>query len=251
MAFETSPQMSAELARRAGHYAAAVAEQLLEAGLPVTGIHSCGPWRDREGQDLDVEAGISFTQAFQDQYGAGDCGLHWAGRSGWCLFTADGQDRYLPGARPPGVALLPEPRLVGAFVDAFRLNPAAAGSSEQPHHRPCFPTLMDDLARYLPAHPRVFEEPQLRFADLHRHAYDNRVRQALASSASDPLTHLHLRKGELTALLHLLEYTESSNPSTLNRLLATDLHARAGRTRDAAEEHKSALQNANLHQPRR
>ncbi|MFD9360074.1 hypothetical protein [Streptomyces sp. NPDC060031] len=33
--------MSAELAARAGHYAAAVAEHLLEAGLPVTGIHKC------------------------------------------------------------------------------------------------------------------------------------------------------------------------------------------------------------------
>ncbi|WP_323180340.1 hypothetical protein [Streptomyces sp. NBC_01363] len=215
----------------------------------MTGIHSCGPWRDTEGQDLDVEAGISFAQTFQDQYGGGDCGLYWAGTSGWCLYTADGQDRYLSGARWPGAGLLPEPQLVGAFIDTFRLDPATAGSSEQPHYRQHFPTLLDSLALYLPAHPRVFEEPQLRFADLHRRAYDNRVRQALASSVSDPLTHLHLRHGELTALLHLLEYAESSNPSTLNRLLATDLSARAGWPREAAEEHKSALEKASRHRP--
>ncbi|MFF2383581.1 hypothetical protein [Streptomyces sp. NPDC058108] len=61
--------------------------------------HSCGPWRDTDGEYLDVEAAISFTQAFQDQRGGGDCGLHWAGTSGWCLYTADKEDRYLSGAR--------------------------------------------------------------------------------------------------------------------------------------------------------
>ncbi|MEV5781406.1 hypothetical protein AB0M86_33705 [Streptomyces sp. NPDC051639] len=70
MTREISPQMSAELSRRAGHYAIAVAECLLEAGLPVTGIQSCGPWRDTDGEYLDVEAAISFTQAFQDRCGA-------------------------------------------------------------------------------------------------------------------------------------------------------------------------------------
>ncbi|MEU0041159.1 hypothetical protein [Streptomyces sp. NPDC006333] len=42
-----------------------------------SGIQSCGPWRDTDGDYLDVEAGISFTQAFQDQHGGSDCGLHW------------------------------------------------------------------------------------------------------------------------------------------------------------------------------
>ncbi|MFF1392512.1 hypothetical protein ACFVZD_01655 [Streptomyces sp. NPDC058287] len=46
--------MSAELSMRSGHYAAAVAECLLEADLPVTGIQSCGPWRDTDGEYLDV-----------------------------------------------------------------------------------------------------------------------------------------------------------------------------------------------------
>ncbi|SOE24215.1 hypothetical protein SAMN05442782_0813 [Streptomyces sp. OK228] len=248
MACETSPQVSAELSRRAGHYAAAVAERLLDAGLPVTGIQSCGPWRDTDGEYLDVEAGISFTQAFADQHGGGDCGLHWAGTSGWCLYTADKEDRYLSGVRWPGASLLPEPRLVTAFVDAFRLDPAGAGSSEQPYYRQegqDIPTLLDSLAPYLPAQPCLFEEPQIRFADLHRRAYENRVRRALVSRASDPLTHLHLRQGELTALLHMLEYAESTNPSALNRLLAADLGARAGRPPEAAETHKGALQEAN------
>ncbi|WRZ87731.1 DUF6292 family protein [Streptomyces sp. NBC_01007] len=159
--------MSAELSRRAGHYAAAVAECLLAAGLPVTGIQSCGPWRDADGEYLDVEAGISFAQAFQDRHGQGDCGLHWAGTSGWCLYTADGQDRYLSGSRLPVGGLLPEPRLVADFVDAFRLDPAGAGSSEPPYYRQegqDFPMLLDALAPYLPAQPCLFEEPQIRFA---------------------------------------------------------------------------------------
>ncbi|MCX4920067.1 DUF6292 family protein [Streptomyces sp. NBC_00687] len=224
--------MSAELSRRAGHYAAAVAESLLEAGLPVTGIQSCGPWHDADGEYLDVEAGISFTQAFQDRHGGGDCGLHWTGTSGWCLYTASQQDRYLSGDRWSGAGLLPGPRLVADFVDAFRLDPAGAGSSDQPSHRregQDFSLLLDALAPYLPAQPCLFEDPQIRFADLHRHAYDNRVRRALISSASDPLTHLSLRQGELAALLHLLEYAESSNPSALTRQLAADLTARADR----------------------
>ncbi|MET8292230.1 hypothetical protein ABZV80_45120, partial [Streptomyces sp. NPDC005132] len=201
-----------------------------------------------DGEYLDVEAAISFTQAFQDQHGEGDCGLHWAATSGWCLYTADKEDRYLSGVRWPGAGLLPEPRIVTAFVDAFRLDPAGAGTSEQPSYRQeghDFPTLLDSLAPYLPAQPYLFEEPQIRFADLHRRAYENRMRQALASHTSDPLTHLYLRQGELTALLHLLEYTESTNPSALNRLLAADLSARAGQPPEAAETHKQALQEAN------
>jgi hypothetical protein len=39
-----------------------------------------------------------------------------------------------------GAGPLPEPRLVTAFVDAFRLDPAGAGSSEQPF-RPDSPTV--------------------------------------------------------------------------------------------------------------
>ncbi|MEV6537062.1 DUF6292 family protein [Streptomyces sp. NPDC051639] len=239
--------MSAELSRRAGHYAAAVAERLLEADLPVTGIQSCGPWRDTDGKYLDVEAAISFTQAFQNQHGGGDCGLHWAATSGWCLYTADKEDRYLSGVRWPGSGLLPEPRPVTAFVDAFRLDPAGAGTSEQPSYRQegqDFPTLLDSLAPYLPAQPYLFEEPQIRFAELHRRAYEKRVHRALVSGASDSLTHLYLRQGELTALLHLLEYAESTHPTALNTLLAADLSARAGQPPEAAETHKRALQEA-------
>ncbi|MER7983682.1 DUF6292 family protein [Streptomyces sp. NPDC095817] len=201
MASETEPQMSAELSRRAGHYAAAVAECLLAAGLPVT-IQSCGPWHDGDGEDLDVEAGISFTQAFQDQHGGGDCGLHWTGTSGWCIYTAEGPDRHPSGSHWPGAGLLPQPELVAEFVDAFTLDPAGSGSGEQPSYRregQDFTLLLDALAPYLPARPFLFEDPQTRFADLHRRAYDNRVRQALSSPASTPLTHLHLRQGELTA----------------------------------------------------
>ncbi|MFD4552477.1 hypothetical protein [Streptomyces sp. NPDC058466] len=105
-----------------------------QADLPVTGIQSCGPWRATDGEYLDVEAGISFTHAFPDQHGGGGCGLHWAAMSGWCLYTADKEDRYLSGGRWAGAGLLPEPRLVAAFVD-FRLDPAGSGSSEQPYYR--------------------------------------------------------------------------------------------------------------------
>ncbi len=217
----------------------------------MTGIQSCGPWRDADGEYLDVEATISFTQAFQDRHGGGDCGLHWAGTSGWCLYTADRQDRYLSGSRWPGAGLLPEPRLVADFVDAFCLDPAGSGGGEQPSYRregQDFALLLDALAPYLPAQPCLFEDPQIRFADLHRRAYDHRVRRALVSPASTSLTHVYLRQGELAALLHLLEYAESSHPSALTRLLAADLGARAGRPPEAAETHKRALKEAS-HRP--
>lgn len=109
-----------------------------------------------------MEAGISFTPAFQDQHGGGACGLHWAGTSGWCLYTADKEDRYLSGVRWPGAGLLPEPRLVAAFVDAFRLGPAGAGS-EQPYYRQegqAFPMLLDSLAPTFPPGPACSRNPR-------------------------------------------------------------------------------------------
>lgn len=133
-----------------------------------------------------------------------------------------------------------------AFVVRFRLDPAGSGSREQPYY--CqdgqdFPFLLDSPAPYLPAQPCVFEEPQTRFAELHRRAYEKRVHRALVSGASDSLTHLYLRQGELTVLL-LLEYSRKRQPSVLNRLLAADLSACAGRPPEAAETYKRALQEA-------
>ncbi|WP_406375728.1 hypothetical protein OG788_39310 [Streptomyces sp. NBC_00647] len=157
----------------------------------MTGIQSCGPWHDADGEYLDVEAGISFTQSFQDRHGGGDCGLHWAGTSGWCLYTADGQDRYLSGG--PGPVCFPSPEFVAGFVDAFRLDPAGSGSGAQPSYRREGQDFA--LASYLPAQPCLFEDPQTRFADVHRRAYDGRVQQALISCDSAPLTHLFLRQG--------------------------------------------------------
>ncbi|MFJ8802832.1 hypothetical protein [Streptomyces sp. NPDC102487] len=229
--------MSVELSRRAGHYAAAVAECLLEAGLPVTGIQSCGPWHDADGEYLDVEAGISFTQTFQDRHGGGECGLHWTGTSGWWLYTAKGQDRYLAGSRWPGAGLLPQSELVAEFVDVFCRDPAGSGSGEQPSYRregQDFPALLDALAPFLPAQPFLFEDSQIRFAEVHGRAYDNRVRQALVSPASAPLATLHLRQGELTALLHLLEYAESHIASAHSGKPPTATSPRDGHKRSSA-----------------
>lgn len=113
----------------------------------MTGIHSCGPWRDADGEFLDVEASISFTAGFQEQHGGGDCGLYWVGTSGWCFYDVTNQEEYLSGARWLGAGLLPEPRRVAAFVDSFRLDPAEAGSSEQPYYRregQDFPALLEE-----------------------------------------------------------------------------------------------------------
>ncbi|MFE9812846.1 hypothetical protein ACFYRN_35345 [Streptomyces sp. NPDC005227] len=100
----------------------------------MTGIQSCGSWRDTDGEYLDAEVDISFTQAFQDRHGGGDCGLDWAGTSGSRLYTADQMVRHLSGVRWPEAGLLPEARLVAAFVDAFRLD--AAGQRPTPDQRP-------------------------------------------------------------------------------------------------------------------
>lgn len=219
----------------------------------MTGIHSCGPWRDADGEFLDVEASISFTAVFQDQYGGGDCGLHWVGTSGWCFYDVTNEEDYLSGARWLGAGLLPEPRRVAAFVDFFRLDPAEAGSSEQPYYRregQDFPALLERMALYLPTGNAayLFKKPQVRFDNAHKLAYESRVHEALASAASSPLTHLHLREGELTALLHMLEYAESHNRSAFNKLLAADLRARAGHPTDTADKHKRAVQEVHRRQ---
>ncbi|WP_445270365.1 DUF6292 family protein [Streptomyces sp. DSM 41634] len=243
MSSETSPKLAVELSRHAGHYAAAVAEVLLKEGLPVSGISSCGPYDDPEEPYSDVQASIDFTKSFQDQYG-GDCGLHWAGSSGWCFYRVTDEAQYLKGARWLGAGLVPEPRRVASFVDTIRLDPDVAGSVEQPYYRQDgqgFPELMARLRPYVPV--RHAYSPSGRVDSARKDAYSERVVAALNHPASTAPVRVPLRQGELVALLHLLEYSEThQNP--FGRLLAADIRARIGDRAGGAELHESALEEA-------
>ncbi|MFD7561298.1 DUF6292 family protein, partial [Streptomyces sp. NPDC059835] len=203
-----------------------------------------------------VETSISFTGVFQEQYGGGDCGLHWAGTSGWCFYDVTKEEDYLFGARWLGAGLLPDPRRVAAFVDSFRLDPTEAGSGEKPYYRQQgqdFPALLERMAIYLPTGRTafMFAKPLVRFDSVRKLAYESRVQDALASSPSSPLTQVHLRQGELDALLHMLEYVEGENRSVLNRHLAADLRARAGQPTSSAKTHTAAVDEAQRRQQAR
>ncbi|MGW2183121.1 DUF6292 family protein [Streptomyces sp. NPDC001732] len=247
MGSEINPRLSAELDRHAGHYAAAVAEVLLKEGLPVSGINSCGPYDDPEDPYFDVHAGVDFTQSFQDQYG-GDCGLHWAGSSGWCFYRVTDESEYLKGARWLGAGLLPEPRRVAAFLDTIRLDPDEAGSVERPYYRKDgegFPELLKRLRIYLPA--AFSTNPSGRVGWAREKAWEAHVYRALTQPGSAFPIHVPLRQGELDAILHVLEYSESSRNPFI-RLLAADIRARAGSPAETALLHESALQEAQRRQ---
>lgn len=239
----TSPRLSDELTRCAGHYAAAVAELLLEQGLPVILISSCGPYDDPEEPYSDVQAGVSFTQSFQDRYG-GSAGLQWEGDSGWCFYRVTDQLDYLEGARWLGAGLLPEPRRVAAFLDLVRLDPDEAGSTERPYYRTAGHGLPDLLERLRPHTLKTFaHNPRARFGFARTNAYVERVTAALTEPDSSPAVQVPLQRGELTALLHLLEYSEDlRNPYA--RRLAADITARVNTSTPASHVTDSAAREA-------
>ncbi|MBV2154921.1 DUF6292 family protein [Kitasatospora sp. SUK 42] len=252
MAAEIDARTARTLEFRAAHYVTAVAGQLMAQGVPVAAVYSCGPYSEPEHFFNDVEGGIDFTRRFGQRISAdSDCGLYWAGTSGWCFLRNGGRaDDFLANARWMGDGLLPEPHRVAAFLDAMRLTPTAAGSSERPYYRAegCeFPALLDRLAAYVPD-SAAQHAPKPRFAELRARAYQERVRAALTPSGHDPVLDLPLRASEFQAVLHLLEFAEVASspygPGVLAADLAEDLQARQVGGHETALHNRRALSHA-------
>ncbi|WP_413804210.1 DUF6292 family protein [Streptomyces sp. OE57] len=242
-----------------GHYVTAVAEKLLADGLPVKSVHAYGHHDDMTQPDTDdVEGGIDFGSAFQRSiFPDGEAGLHWAATSGWCLFLVPNSGGGLyDGARWLGAGLLPSPERVAAFVSSAQLDARSAGSAERPFYR----TPREDLSELLKRLESVAPEGEFgghgyeyRFQALQGQAYRQRVIRALVSG-DDTIVDLPIRRNELQAVLHLLEYAEAADstargPDDFVAPVVADLTRRVGQGHASAHEHRQAIVHA--HEVRR
>ncbi|MDX3763989.1 DUF6292 family protein [Streptomyces sp. AK02-04a] len=225
-----------KLETRVGHYMAAVAERLLDDGLPVSSLYAYAAYDEEEISGADVEGSIHFNRVFQlSLQGSAETFLHWLGTSGWCCRTIPDAN----GANPPSErtrwlrsGLLPSPERVAAFVSAIRVDPDTAGSDERPSYRASCDQLHEFEAKFRryapgPTHsPLAHANYEYRFEEAQGRAYRDRVMKALRSG-DDRILFLPIRNSELHALRHLLDYTEAIGPLTgpddLAHSLAQDL----------------------------
>ncbi|MFM9812778.1 DUF6292 family protein [Streptomyces scabiei] len=238
-----------------GRYVTAVAVKLLDEGLPVKSIHAYGHYDDITQPDTDdVEGGIDFGSAFQQSvFPDGEVGLHWSATSGWCLFLIpkSGGGGLYDGARWLGAGLLPSPERVAAFVSSARLDAPSAGSAERPFYR----TPREDLHELLKRLEAFAPEGELsdhgyeyRFRELQGQTYRRRVIDALVSG-DDAIVDLPIRRNELQAVLHLLEYAEAADstargPEDFVAPVTADLKHRMGQGYGSAQEHRQAIEHA-------
>ncbi|MGP3951196.1 hypothetical protein [Streptomyces sp. 7N604] len=254
-----------------GHYMAAIAEELLDDGVPVRGVDTYTVLDDPDQAAIgkDLEGNVSLTPSFQRQVlgTAGEAGLHWCAVSGWCLLLSPAESRptFLESARWLGAGLLPTPGRVAAFLSAARLEAESAGSRERPFYRTAgtsLENLAERLAVYLPTPgptaPRTYQDRYTRAAGT---AYRDRALKALLEPKQD-IIEVPLRTGELEALRHLLDFTETAaglyGPEHLAHHLAADLIQRARSPLGAAAvdhylaTHRYAIDHAaNLEEQRR
>ncbi|WP_105973621.1 DUF6292 family protein [Streptomyces geranii] len=237
-----------------GHYVTAVAVKLLAEGLPVKSIHAYGHYDDTTQQESDdVEGGIDFGSAFQQSvFPGGEAGLHWAGASGWCLFLIPNSGGGLyGGARWLGAGLLPSPERVAAFVSSAQLDARSAGSAERPFYRTPrenLPELLKRLEAFAPEDELREHDYEYRFRSLQGQAYRQRVIDALVSG-EDAIVDLPIRRSELQAVLHLLDYAEAADSTTRGpedfvAPVAADLTQRIGRDYGSVQAHQQALEHA-------
>ncbi|MEV7002964.1 DUF6292 family protein [Streptomyces sp. NPDC093982] len=246
----SSLELTRSLQNAVGHYVTAVAERLLEEGVPVTSMHAFGAYDDPgQGDTDDVEGGIDFGAAFQQSIlPGGEAGLHWTGPSGWCLFVLPGGtgDLYA-GARWLGAGLLPSPERVAEFMFAAQLDARHVGSDERPFYR----TPRRNL-------PHLLERLQA-FGDK-RYSYEHRFRTVLGRSYRDriisalrsddgPIIDLPIRRGELEAIQSFLGYAEATSsgypgPADIAVHLTADLNQRLGHGHSSAQEHRQAAAHA-------
>jgi hypothetical protein len=106
----------------AGHYAVAVANQLLKDGIPVAHFDVDLPGA-RDGEVDDGEVWMFFSREFRHRISpTGDASLDWNEVSGWSLERELSQTanerRYL------GHGLTPDPERVSVFVSACSISSA-------------------------------------------------------------------------------------------------------------------------------
>jgi hypothetical protein len=236
-----------------GHYVTAVAGKLLDDGLPVTSIHAYGQYDDITQPDTyDVEGGIVFGSAFQQRvFPDGEAGLHWSATSGWCLFLIpDSGGGLYNGARWLGAGLLPAPERVAAFVSSAQLDAHSTGSAERPFYRTAREGLHELLKRleaFTPEGEFHGHSYEYRFNSLQGQAYRRRVIDALLSG-DDAIVDLPIRRSELQAVLHLLDYAEATSntrgPEDFVAPVKADLAHRLGQGYGSAQDHRKVIEYA-------
>ncbi|MFF3460760.1 hypothetical protein ACFYXH_42260 [Streptomyces sp. NPDC002730] len=243
--------MNEELARQlqvhVGHYMAAVAEQLLDEGIPIVSLHAYAPKASSAYFD-DAEGALGFGISFQrNTYASEGHALYWTADSGWCFHLAPvtGPPLICDPTRWLSDGLVPTPWRVATFVFAVQLDFPSTGSEERPFYRvrsSDIPALIDRLAQYVPSPQDSRPHPSYhhRFGRLHAQAYHNRVLRALLSQVEDRVLDLPLRASELKAVLELLEFAEAtSRPHGPNNLAA-----RAGGDYRSLQQYRTALDHA-------
>ncbi|MET8771176.1 hypothetical protein [Streptomyces sp. NPDC004658] len=246
------PALADALENAIGHYMTAVAEKLLAEGTPVSSVSAWGRYdddEDREKHHNDVEGNVNLNESFVRRIlPDAEAGLHWSGTSGWCLWVmpkgrVGTGDSFYDGARWLGAGLIPEPDRVAAFLSSWQLDPHAAGSSDRPFYRQPLQDL-PGLCERLRVYRRVdYGNPsyELRFDNARCGAYYDRTVQAL-TSRDDDIVNVPLRRSELKALLHLLEFADGSSHKPVRlfaHYLAGDIAQRRGEPGSVNEHHRA------------
>ncbi|MFJ8159125.1 hypothetical protein [Streptomyces sp. NPDC094468] len=235
----------------AEHYLISVAEYLMTQGAAISAVFCHGPESDPENPIPDVSGTLNLGSRFARQLdGKGCLDLHWTGNSGW--FLGNVEERNFPtGSHWMGNGLLPEANRVASFLEAYRLDPAQAGSTERPYYRAekdGLPELVERLAAFVPPYGTGYRSPGFRFSAARDDVYYRRVLAALRPEINDYLIDISLHAGELEVILQALEYAQVAptgpGMSDFVERLASDLEARRGGGRDAALRHRSALAEA-------
>ncbi|MEU3349980.1 hypothetical protein ABZ723_34425, partial [Streptomyces sp. NPDC006700] len=215
MTSETSA--SEDLTEAIGHYMNAVAAALLNEGVPVIGVRGAGRVRPLTDDDFetDVDGSLTFSTSFERGLypDSENVDLHWSGTSGWCLLPLKNDDAdYYGHARWIGAGLVPPVDRIVSFVATARLSPTEAGSSERPFYRTPGSDLTElhqRLKAFVPGPGTLRGRTYgMCFNDLVLSVYTARVAGAL-NSPDDTEVSVALRPGELDALRHLLEYTQT------------------------------------------
>lgn len=236
-----------------GHYAAAVAEALLEQGLPVHGILAAGPHTEPIGdgpeQFWEGGASIEFSTAFTRAVSTGpELVLEWDAQSGWslCPHPDDDKDLYAD-ARWLADGLTPAPDRVVAFVLAAQVDLRGAGSGSRPYYRrqdDSYSPLAKTLKAYLPTGPQdlLRRTWRLRFDLAQDAAYQRRVVNELTTPGADPVVDFPLRRSEIRALVRLLDLVEARAHETgkLAAALADDLTRRGAAEPESAQLYREA-----------
>jgi hypothetical protein len=241
---------------RIGHYAQAVARELLDLGVPVFDV-SVYTELEGAGSPHAFEVVIDFEESFQHRVAPGrSCCLVWNSACGWALSE---EDTAAPGGARDwdhwlGAGVLPPPQRVAVFVQAAQLGLEEVGSLERPVYRGDETSEdLKDLTQRL--RPYAGDE-ETSWQDLfHRHLFETwqgRAFDALLTTGPDPVQHIALRASEATALLSYLALARvqlAPEAAPALRALAEDLQARLNNPGGAAD-HRAARGVAARHRAR-